>query len=98
MNASGPLEPSLVSYISDEQIQQIYTRSFEMNFIGRVLTEKYYQLCDERIYILRMARVAQRYKYLLENHAELVRRVPRGYIASYLNITLETLSRISKKG
>jgi hypothetical protein len=36
----------------------------------------------------------QRYKKLLENNPELIKRVPLSYIASYLGITLETLSRI----
>jgi CRP-like cAMP-binding protein len=90
------LEPCRIYYISFEQLQAIYFDFPEFNFTGRVLTEKYYQLWEQQRYMLKMARVRERYKYLLEHHADLERRVPRGYLASYLGITQETLSRLRK--
>ncbi|XZF16539.1 Crp/Fnr family transcriptional regulator [Chitinophagaceae bacterium MMS25-I14] len=40
---------------------------------------------------------AQRYENLLEEHPEIVKRVPQHYIASYLGITSVSLSRIRSK-
>jgi hypothetical protein len=36
----------------------------------------------------------QRYKKLIQNSPDIVKRVPLTYIASFLGVTLETLSRI----
>lgn len=40
---------------------------------------------------------AERYKDLINNHPEIIRRVPQHYIASYLGITPISLSRIRNK-
>jgi CRP-like cAMP-binding protein len=90
------LEASKAYYISFDQLQEIYIRYPEFNYHGRVLTEKYYQLWDERLYLLQMDRVKERYLYLLEHHPELESRVPRRDLASWLGITLETLSRMGR--
>ncbi|HZH95185.1 MAG TPA: cyclic nucleotide-binding protein, partial [Flavisolibacter sp.] len=63
----------------------------------RVLLEKYYTLSEQRLYSLRMQRSRERYEYLLEHHPELVLRVPLKYLASYLGIQEETLSRIRSR-
>ena len=76
------------------QLQVIYHRFPEFNFIARVLTEKYYTLSEQRLYSLRMQRASERYTYLMDHFPELIQRVPSTFIASYLGITLETLSRI----
>lgn len=39
----------------------------------------------------------ERYEYLLQNHPEIIQRVPLQYIASYLGITAVSLSRIRKR-
>jgi hypothetical protein len=36
----------------------------------------------------------QRYEGLVKNSPEIIKRVPLSYIASFLGVTLETLSRI----
>jgi hypothetical protein len=41
-----------------------------------------------------MLRAVERYSYILENHPELVLRVPNKYIASYLGVAEPTLSNI----
>lgn len=90
------LEDCLLFSISYDQLQHIYLHYPEFNYIGRVLTEKYYILCDQRLYSLRMQKAAERYEYLIQNQPEIIQRVPAQYIASYLGITSETLSRIRK--
>ena len=88
------IEDTTVLYIDYPELQDIYHRFPEFNFTGRVLTEKYYTLSEQRLKSLRLQRAHDRYGYLLEDHPELIQRVPSKYIASYLGITLETLSRI----
>ncbi|HZE86158.1 MAG TPA: Crp/Fnr family transcriptional regulator [Puia sp.] len=91
------MEESIVHSITYEELQRIYKRFPEFNLIGRLITEKYYDLCEDRLYSLRMKKAAERYHYFLEGQPEMARRIPATYIASYLGITRETLSRIKKK-
>lgn len=88
------LEDCELFYISYKELQDIYRKFPEFNFIARVLTEKYYCLSEQRLYSIRMMRATERYEYLLEHHPELLLRVPAKYIASYLGITPEMLSKI----
>lgn len=80
--------------ISYEELHAIYYEFPEFNFIGRVLTEKYYTLSEQRLFSMRMQRASERYAHLMSHYPEIIQRVPSTFIASYLGITLETLSRI----
>ncbi len=88
------LEDSILYYISYEELQHIYRRFPEFNFIGRVLLEKYYMLSEQRLYSLRMQRSLERYDYLMKHFPELILRVPAKHLASYLGITEVTISKI----
>ncbi|MBO9565367.1 MAG: Crp/Fnr family transcriptional regulator [Niastella sp.] len=88
------LEDTQVFYISFEELEFIYQQFPEFNFIGRVLTIHYHKLWGEQLYSIRMHTGKQRYEWLLNNHAELLQRVPAKYLASYLDITEISLSRI----
>ena len=91
------LDDCEIRFISSDQLEYIYRNFPEFNFVARVLLQKYYILSEQRLYSLRMQRSLERYDYLLENHSELILRVPSKYLASYLGITEETLSRIRSK-
>lgn len=91
------LEDTIVYSMDYEILQSMYHMFMEFNFIGRSLTEKYYELCEQRIYSLRMQPAIERYLYLLNNHPELIKRVPSKFLASYLGIAMETLSRMKHK-
>lgn len=88
------LEDSLLLYIDYNELQFLYKNFPEFNFVGRILTEKYYQLSEQRLYSLRMQRASEKYNFLMQNFPQIIQRVPSKYIASYLGITEETLSRI----
>lgn len=88
------IEDSLIYFISYEELNYIYKNFPEFNFIGRVLTEKYYTLWAQQLYALRMQQASERYRWLMDHHAELILRVPAKYIASYLGIDETTLSKI----
>lgn len=83
--------------IEYNQLQYIYRHFPEFNFIGRVLTERYYVQSEQRLYAMRMMRAQERYDYLLAHHPEIILRVPTQDIASYLGIRRETLTRLKKK-
>jgi CRP-like cAMP-binding protein len=91
------LEECTLHYINYNELQYIFHHFPEFNFIGRVLTERYYTLSEQRLYSIRMQRAQERYQYLIDHFPELIQRVSSKYIASYLSITEETLSRIRSK-
>ena len=88
------LEDSFLFYFSYEELQYAYEQFPDFNSIGRILTEKYYQLSEQRLYSLRMQKAHERYHFLMDHFPQILQRVPLTNIASYLGITLETLSRI----
>jgi CRP-like cAMP-binding protein len=91
------MESASLYCITHSQLQHIYKHFPEFNFIGRVLTERYYTLSKERLYSLRIQRTGERFRHLLDNNPELVQRVPSKYLASYLGVREETLSRMKWK-
>lgn len=90
------LEPSRIHYIHYLELQDIYTRFPEFNIHGRVLTEQYYMMAEERLRSLRMQSAQERYIWLLQQFPGLARRVSKKDIASFLGITLTHLSRLRK--
>lgn len=91
------LEECEVVFLKYDELQFMYKNFPEMNYIGRVLTEKYYTLSEQRLYSIRMHRSGERYQYLEQNFPELIQRVPVKYIASYMGVARETLSRNRSK-
>ncbi|MFC4263270.1 Crp/Fnr family transcriptional regulator [Ferruginibacter yonginensis] len=86
-----------ISYISHDDLDYLYNHFIEFNFIGRVLTEKYYILSEERLLGLRKLKAEERYHLFQKNNNDLLNHVSLTDIASYLGISLETLSRIRGK-
>lgn len=88
------IEPTTVYSLSYEELQHMYTYYIESNIISRVISTKSYLLSEQRSYFIRMRQAAARYKTMMEHHPDLINRVPVKYMASYLGMTEETLSRI----
>lgn len=88
---------SIVHFISYDELQFLYKNFAEFNFIGRVLTEQYYLLSEERLFGMRKQKAEERYQYLLQKNPEILKHASLTDIASYLGISLETLSRIRAK-
>ncbi len=90
------LEPSALTQISYDDLQMLYADFPETERIGRILTETYYIRLEGRLLSLQFTTAKDRYEQLLANNPLLVQKAPLGYIASYLGMTQETLSRIRK--
>lgn len=88
------LEDTFISYIDYEELEYIYRQFPEFNFNGRVLEIHYHILWARQLHSIRMHTRQQRYQLLLENHPELIKRVPAKYLASYLDIEVTSLSKI----
>jgi len=88
------LDDCILYYITYDELQFIYRNFPEFNIVGRVITERYYTLSEQRLHAMRMQKANDRYAYLMQHHADLILRVPSKYLASYLGITEVTLSNI----
>jgi CRP-like cAMP-binding protein len=91
------LEDSILTALGFNDLQSIYKDFHEFNIIGRVLTEYYYTLSEERTFSLRLQSARDRYESLLKMHPEIFNRVPLKYIASYLGMSPETISRLRSR-
>lgn len=91
------IEDTICYSVSFDELNDLYKRFPLLNLNGRLLTTHYYILSEERLYIIRKQKAFDRYKYLIEKHPEILFRAPIKYIASYLGINTETLSRIRGK-
>jgi CRP/FNR family transcriptional regulator, anaerobic regulatory protein len=91
------LEDATLWYLCYDELQYIYKTFPEFNTIATTLTTKSYLLSEQRAKLIRLKNGTERYNYLLQHHPDLVLRVPAKYLATYLCITEETLSRIRAK-
>ncbi|EOZ99237.1 cAMP-binding protein [Indibacter alkaliphilus LW1] len=88
------LEDSTVLEFSKEIMDSLSEKHHDFErFISRVVTETMLGLC-ERLYTIQFNKASVRYLHLLNIYPKITERVPLTHIASYLGVTLETLSRI----
>ncbi|MDO1451870.1 Crp/Fnr family transcriptional regulator [Rhodocytophaga aerolata] len=91
------MEESQVTLLSYQTLQKLKATYREIDEIDRLSNDYYTMWLEERIFSLQFHSATERYADLLHNEPHLVQKVPLSYIASYLGITLETLSRIRAK-
>lgn len=77
--------------------EYLYENFAEANIVGRKMMEVYYRSAEERAYLCRISSAEKRYKRFLVSFPDLINRVSLKYIASFLAVRLETLSRIRAK-
>ncbi len=83
--------------ITHSDLETLYNKYLEFNVVGRKLLQRYYQDAERRAYIARVPGTENKYQHFVKNYPHLINRVPIKYIASFLGVTLETLSRVRKK-
>lgn len=91
------IEAASVVSINYDQLNKLYTSSKSFERLGRILAEKNYLLAIERINSLQYQSAGDRYNIFMEIYPGLLNRIPHHYIASYLGVTPESLSRIRKE-
>ena len=88
------LENTDLFYITYDDLENLYRNFIEFNVIGRILTNKYLRIWHRQAQNIRMLTAEERYAFLLANQPELINRVPVRDLASYLDMSRETLSRM----
>ena len=91
------LADCIVAKLSFTDLQDIYKKFPEFNYHTRLITEQYFYKQEQRLYMLRKHDATSKYNFFLENYADYLKDIPQKYIASFLNIAPETLSRTRSK-
>lgn len=91
------IEPSTILKISKKNFELIFMENPEYRaFINETIFKRLNHY--SRLFMSYIKNTPEeRYKELLRDHPEIVRRVPQHYIASYLGITSVSLSRIRNR-
>ena len=79
------------------ELETMYEMFPECNILARKILQRYYADAEQRAFIARLTKAENKYRHFLMRHQTLSNRIPLKYIASYLGVTLETLSRIRKR-
>lgn len=91
------IENSTVFYIDKIKLINLYEKSDFYQKLGRMILEKLTIIEQKYSSFLTANSPKERYLYILENRPELIERIPLQYLASYLGISRESLSRIRKR-
>lgn len=91
------IEPTTVAVITVEAAQKLLEFSPKFEFLARIMMEEELIVYQNIISTFITLSNEQRYLHLLETEPELMQRIPQYYLATYLGVRPETLSRIRKR-
>ncbi len=88
------IEPTSVLSISYANLQMIYERFPDTERLGRLIITDMFIKKDFRDIDQLKKTTRERFLEYMQNHPNMLQRVPQKYLASYLNIKPETFSRL----
>ena len=91
------IEDSEMLALTLVDLEKLYEQFPEFNIVSRKLLQQYYSDAEGRAFIARLTNAETRYKQFLTRYSHFSNRIPLTYIASFLGMTLETLSRVRRK-
>ena len=91
------LEDSEVVQVKKDDLYKLYDSHPVFNRVGRVMAENAFLAVSKLNKMLTNEDPEERYLNLLQKRPELVEKIPQHYIASYLGVKPESLSRIRKR-
>ena len=91
------LEDSEVIFISYQDLNGLYERNLNWGKFGRLLAETFFAYAQSRTEEFMLFSHEKRFLRLLEEHPNIVERIPAYHISSFLGITNPSLSRIRKR-
>jgi CRP-like cAMP-binding protein len=91
------LEETHCVYLKYEDMIYCFKNFPEMKDLNRILMEEYYFHAENRAYMARIPNAVNRWNHFLSRTpSQIVHRIPKKYLASFLAMRPETLSRILK--
>lgn len=83
--------------ISYKDLQEVYKKTKIGNTLGRLSSERLYLIKSKREQSLLNDTAEERYLNLFDERPKLIKEIPLKYIASYIGVTAQALSRIRKR-
>src|SRR5690606_29527927 len=80
--------------LKTQKLKKLFDQDIQIANWGRCFAERELIKTEERLISRQVRTASQRYKSLLSDHPDLIKRVQLGHIANYLGITQVSLSRI----
>jgi CRP-like cAMP-binding protein len=94
MQVMQTLEPTIVYALPKAELEAVAMRSVNIQILYRKILEESLIISQQRADMLRFESAQDRYQRLVKSNSQLVLRAPLVYIANYLQMTPETLSRV----
>ncbi len=94
MQVIEALEPTVIYAIPKAELEAVAMRSVNIQILYRKILEESLIISQRRADMLRFESAQDRYHKLVKRNPQLVLRAPLVYIANYLQMTPETLSRV----
>jgi CRP-like cAMP-binding protein len=91
------LENTTVLSITKKNLTELYKACGKYETFGRIMAEQVAQRATEIAMSLSSDKPEERYLKLIKNHPDIFQRVQQKYIANFLGISPESLSRIRKR-
>lgn len=91
------LSDTTLFHLSRKELLELYEKSISFERLGRKLLEHILNAQNEISYVLQSLKPEERYSYLENKRPNLLNNIPLTYLASYLGLARETLSRIRAK-
>jgi CRP-like cAMP-binding protein len=91
------LADTVVWSIEYECLQEVYANTTTGNLLGRFAAESLFLAKSKRELALLMNTATERYLHLFTEQPQILQRIPLKYVASYLGITPQALSRIRRQ-
>ncbi|MBW1294799.1 Crp/Fnr family transcriptional regulator [Aquimarina litoralis] len=91
------LTDTILWKISYEDLEKVYKKTSSGNIIGRKMAENMFLIKSKRELSLLSKTAEERYLDLFSERPKLLRQIPLKYIASYIGVTPQALSRIRKR-
>lgn len=91
------LTDSTLWQISFDDLQDIYSETETGNIIGRKMAENMFLIKSKRELSFLNKTAEERYLELFQERPKLLKYIPQKYIASYIGVTPQALSRIRKR-
>ena len=88
------IEPTIIYAMQKKELEAVAMRSVNIQILYRKILEESLIISQQRADMLRFESAQDRYQKLVKSSPQLVLRAPLVYIASYLQMTPETLSRV----
>ncbi|WP_422356693.1 Crp/Fnr family transcriptional regulator [Roseivirga pacifica] len=91
------LSDTILWQVSFDELQEIYAKTTVGNTIGRLASEDLFLKKSARELSLLNDTAEERYLKLFSKRPELIQKIPLKYLASYIGITPQALSRIRRR-